>query len=73
MSENVRSTVLSAELRALALEELNESDEVRKQSIAELKDWISTQDSSYSQLGKRRTYYFHFSCHKNRDCYSVLQ
>jgi len=54
VSENVRSTVLSAELRALALEELNESDKVRIQSIAELKDWISTQDSSYSQLGKRK-------------------
>lgn len=62
MSENVRSTVLSAELRALALEELNESDEVRKQSIAELKDWISTQDSSYSQLDDLSIQWFLRGC-----------
>ena len=62
MSENCRSSVLSESLRTLALKELNETDEVRKQSITELKDWILTQDSHYSQLGK---YYFVFQCWLN--------
>lgn len=61
MSENCRSSVLSESLRALALKELNETDEVRMQSIAELKDWISTQDSRYSQLGKYYSVFQYFS------------
>ena len=49
--ENRRSSDLSESLLALARKELGEDDEIRRLSIAELKEWITTQDNSYSQLG----------------------